>query len=149
MGRSSDGARQTRSAVFLREREFRMSISRQWLRGVHESVVKRNTTTREDSTGVELRYQRFEASWPIAEHRVVLRPIVLEYRCSRQISPIRRDHISPYLRKCSPTRKKSLASSLLLPFRRHMLSAAPALCALAGLCSLRRDRRSRHPQKCH
>ncbi len=94
------------------------------------------------------RCQIFGASWPIAKHRVPLRPIVLEYRCSRQISPIRRDHISSFLKKCSPTRKRSLASSLLLPFRRHTPSAAPEPYALAGTCSILRNRRSAHPRKC-
>ena len=95
-----------------------------------------------------LRYQIFGASSPIAKHRVRLRPIVLEYQYSRQISPIRRDHMSFFLRKCSPTRKRSLASSLLLPFGRHTPSAAPEPCALAGTCSFLRGRRSTNPRKC-
>lgn len=94
------------------------------------------------------RYQILGASSPIAKHRVPLRPIVLEYQCSCQISPIRRDHMSFFLRKCSPTRKRSLASSLLLPFGRHTPSAAPEPCALTGACSFLRDRRSTNPRKC-
>jgi hypothetical protein len=127
---------------------FRLAIFREWLRGVHESAAERNTTTREESTVVGLRYQIFGASWPNAKHRVPLRPIVPEYQGSRQISPIRRDHMSLFLRKCSSTRKGSLASSLLLPFLRHTPSAAPEPCALAGTCSVLRDRRPTHPRKC-
>jgi len=97
---------------------------------------------------VRSRCQIFGASWPIAKHRVPLRPIVLEYQCSCQISPIRRDHMSFFLRKCSPTRKRSLASSLLLPLRRHTRSEAPEPCALAGTCSFLRDRRPTHPRIC-
>ncbi len=94
------------------------------------------------------RCQIFGASWPIAKHRVPLRPAVLEYQGSRQISPIRRDHMSLFLRKCSSTRKGSLASSLLLPLRRHTPSEAPEPCALAGTCSFLRDRRPTHPRIC-
>jgi len=97
---------------------------------------------------VRSRCQIFGASWPIAKHRVPLRPAVLEYQGSRQISPIRRDRMSLFLRKCSSTRKGCLASSLLLPLRRHTPSAAPESCALAGTCSFLRDRRPTHPRIC-
>ena len=127
---------------------FRLTIFRELLRGVHESAAERNTTTKENSTLVRSRCQIFGASWPIAKHRVPLRPAVLEYQGSRQISPIRRDHTSLFLRKCSSTRKGSLASSLLLPFRRHTPSAAPEPCALAETCSFLRDRRPTHRRKC-
>ena len=126
---------------------FRLTISRKWLRGVPESAAERNTTTKENSTLVRSRCQIFGASWPIAKHRVPLRPIVLEYRCSRQISPIRRDHTSLFLRKCSSTRKGSLAFSLLLPLRRHKPSEVPEPCARAETRSFLRDRRSTRPRK--
>ena len=127
---------------------FRLTISQEWLRGVHESGAERNTTTKEESTVVGSRYQILGASSPIAKHRVPLRPIVLEYQCSRQISRIRRDHMSFFLRKCRPMLTRPLASSRLLPFRRHTPSAASEPCALTGTCSFLRDRRSTHPRKC-
>ena len=96
---------------------------------------------------MRLRYRILGASWPIAKHRVPLRPIVLEYQCSPQISPIRRDHISPFLRKCWSTWKGPLASSLLLPFRRHTPSEASEPCLRAGTCSFLPDRRSTHLRK--
>ena len=127
---------------------FRLTIFRESLRGVHESAAERNTTTKENSTLVRWRCQIFAASWPIAKHRVPLRPAVLEYQGSRQISPIRRDHMSLFLKKCSSTRKGSLASWLLLPLRRHTPSEAPEPCARAGTCSFLRDHRPTHPRKC-
>ncbi len=56
--------------------------------------------------------------------------------------------MSLFLRKCSSTRKGSLASSLLLPLRRHTPSAAPEPCVRAGTCSFLRDRRTTHPRIC-
>jgi len=43
-------------AAFVRKREFRVAISEQWLRGVHESVAERNTITkgREHTSGIAI-----------------------------------------------------------------------------------------------
>jgi hypothetical protein len=63
-------------------------------------------------------------------------------------SRITRDHMSLFLRKCSSTRKESLASSLLLPLRQHTPSEAPKPCVRAETCSFLRDRRPTHPRIC-
>src|SRR5262245_56503960 len=127
---------------------FRAFTFRRRLRGVHESVAERNTTTMAESTVARLPYPILGDNDSIPEHCVLLRLIVLEDLCIRQIAPARLDHMSFFSRKCWRARKACPVLSLLLPFQRHTSRAAPEPCVRIELCSSLPGRRSAVPRRC-
>ena len=126
----------------------RWTISQRSLREVRGSGAGRNTTTKEDSSLLRLRYHLGAASWPTAELRFPLQPIVLGYQRGRWIVPTRRGHTAVFPRRYWSTRRMSLAPSLLPPLPRRMPSEVPEPYAPAGACSFVRHNTSRHLHKC-